>query len=442
MTIIASVLTSYSDYSPVVVASPLDAPRQKKAAAARHDGTTGSRSGLVSLPTRLQRAVGRLYNATAPLPPPCASTPCCVGRGATRVCWDRPTVGHGRPYRILFFTNALGFRGTPVAMFDYMNFFEELACGQPFIASFDSFDSGGREVFDARFPGRQYFLHEINASEELNALVDRLGVDAVFTMQSGETHNTPFDKPRHAKLLILAVFKGMTPHGDAYAVVSGSAYHVPSVRVVPHIVYVNASLEGAPSLRAELGIPPAATVFCRHGGWHTFNLEWARTAVCAYAAAHPAVYFVLLGSENRTCEAGLPNIVHLPTTSDKWAKQRFLHTCNACIHAREYGETFGLSIAECSMAGLPVLTHAYPPAGAKHHLRVLGDAGKLYGDEFELEKLLLGFNASEEAARAGRYRALFTQFNPEAVMGTFLSVFGIQDAVIAAAGTARCREGE
>ena len=43
------------------------------------------------------------------------------------------------------------------------------------------------------------------------------------------------------------------------------------------------AIEGGPDLRASLGIPADATVFCRHGGMPTFNVPFVRTAVARFA---------------------------------------------------------------------------------------------------------------------------------------------------------------
>jgi glycosyltransferase involved in cell wall biosynthesis len=43
-----------------------------------------------------------------------------------------------------------------------------------------------------------------------------------------------------------------------------------------------------------------------------------------------------------------PNIIHLPASSDCDTKSRFIRSCDAMLHARYDGETFGLAVAEFS----------------------------------------------------------------------------------------------
>ena len=79
------------------------------------------------------------------------------------------------------------------------------------------------------------------------------------------------------------------------------------------------------------------------------------------------------------------NIIHIDRTSDPARKAAFIRTCDAMLHGRSNGETFGLAVAEFSAANRPVLTsRAHHDHGkARHHLDTLtahGDhcAGLLY----------------------------------------------------------------
>jgi glycosyltransferase involved in cell wall biosynthesis len=104
------------------------------------------------------------------------------------------------------------------------------------------------------------------------------------------------------------------------------------------------------------------------------------------AKKNPDIWFLFLN----TCEfrgvAGLPNIVFLPATADPILKRRFLNTCDAMLHGRQRGETFGLSCLEFAMLGKPVLTYANSPERA--HLEILGDAAVAYENAQHLRALL------------------------------------------------------
>lgn len=161
------------------------------------------------------------------------------------------------------------------------------------------------------------------------------------------------------------------------------------------------------------------------GGCSTFSIPEAREAVCAHARAYPQDVFLFLGTSISDCEIGMPNIVHLPKNVDLLYKARFLSSCDACVHARADGETFGLAVAECSLAGLPVITYAYPPAGADAHLRMQGRLAITYSSGDDLGKILASFNASAHRENAAAYRKIYEAYSPDAVMHEFLVNFGI-----------------
>jgi hypothetical protein len=107
-----------------------------------------------------------------------------------------------------------------------------------------------------------------------------------------------------------------------------------------------------PDLRGRLGIPASAVVFGRYGGKETFDIPHAVSAVLAVASARPDIYFLFMntaplhGAGGEVCT--LPNVIHLaPSVEDEY-KSIFIRSCDAMLHARAAGETFGLAIAEFS----------------------------------------------------------------------------------------------
>ena len=379
---------------------------------------------------------------------------CCVGEGAERMCWPAPRrsgSGGGRPFKMIFHSNDLTYRGVPVSMYDYAHFHEEMGCGISYISYFT--DDGKTEAlpkFEARFPGRIIPMARRSATSDMDAAIERHGIHAVYTQQAGEAHATLF-RPTKAPLVVHAVFLATDPHGQAYAAVSDAVPRQPGgqqeVPTVPLIVRSDplTSLARVQSLRRRLGIPPSATVFCRHGGAHTFSIEYTREAVCRFAGqpTHAQThYFLWLGTDGNHCEEGKANIIRLTANTDLEYKRQYLRTCDACIHGREDGETFGLAVAECSVAGLPVITYAQAPKDARHHLDVLGEHAITYRNADDLVGILEAFNRTEARQNAGVYASIYARFAPARVMKQFYSHFGLLDGVLAVstggAQPARC----
>ena len=117
-----------------------------------------------------------------------------------------------------------------------------------------------------------------------------------------------------------------------------------------------------------------------------------------------------------------PNIIHLDATVDEARKQAFVRTCDAMLHARRSGETFGLACAEFSAHNKPVITSSVHHDGhfARFHIDALGAKGLFYHDEPSCEKLLLTFD--RKAAQLKDWNA-YRPFEPEKVMATFRKVF-------------------
>ena len=370
---------------------------------------------------------------------------CCMGSGPTAMCWPPPNVTGGRAYKILWHSNQYGLRGTEIALFDYAAAFEDLLCGVSHVNSFEpgvldrvlnrrpqspALSLESLSKFKTRFPGRTHLL-ATNERSELTSLINDVSPDAFYAIQAGNRGHTLVwptpEKDGPVKTLLHAVFSGNEPHFDSYAVVSDSVERSAGIPVVHHMAYLNPKLISLPSLRKDLGIPTNARVFCRHGGSETMNIMFARDAVCSHSKEFPNDYFLFLGTSPVDCERNHQNIIHLPKTANVTYKQQFLNSCNACLHARDDGETFGLSVAECSMSGLPVITFCSPPAGAKFHLKVLKDEAILYCDSVQLLLTLKEFDVIKARKKREVFMTLYKDFSPGPIMLEFMINFGILD---------------
>lgn len=223
-------------------------------------------------------------------------------------------------------------------------------------------------------------------------------------------------RPRGAAYWVHAVFDASQPHGDRYAAVSRWLSRRDGVPFVPNLIEVANDSE---NLRAELGIPADAVVFGRYGGRDTFDLPWVWEAIAQVLAQRNNIFFLFANTEVKLRHE---RILNLPTMYDgevplEIQKRRFVNTCNAMLHARERGETFGIAVGEFAVCGKPVLTYARSPERA--HLDMLRHP-ILYHDAAELkraiEKVASGDAPSEDG---GAYR----DCTPQNVMKMFDEVF-------------------
>jgi hypothetical protein len=205
-------------------------------------------------------------------------------------------------------------------------------------------------------------------------------------------------------------------HGDSFAYVSRWASRVMTGKedsFVPHYV---PKLESKENLRQELNIPAEAKVFGRHGGWDTFNIPFVRKTVVQHARKNPEDHFVFLNTEPIRGTESLANVHYLGATVNPEEKARFLATCDAMLHARLHGETFGLAVGEFAVLGKPVITFA--ESKEKSHLEMLGEKALVYRNLGEVSKILREFNPHRSS---GTEYEIYS--DPKGVMEMFQKTF-------------------
>lgn len=205
-------------------------------------------------------------------------------------------------------------------------------------------------------------------------------------------------------------------HGDAYAYLSCWMSRVMTGRENSFVPFYVPRFVSEEDLRRKLGIPKGAKVFGRHGGWDTFNIPFARRAVVEYARNCTDDHFVFLNTETIRGTESFSNVHYLQATVDPFEKAKFLATCDAMLHARWHGETFGLAVGEFAVLGKPVITFA--DSRERAHLEMLGRQSLQYRHAGELIKILRDFCP---------YRTQGTEYeifaNPKVVMEIFRKKF-------------------
>jgi len=205
-------------------------------------------------------------------------------------------------------------------------------------------------------------------------------------------------------------------HGDAYAYLSSWMSRVMTGREDSFVPFFVPQLVSEEDLRSELGIPKGAKVFGRHGGCDTFNIPFARRAVVEHARNYTEDHFVFLNTEPICESERFPNVHYLSATVDPLEKAKFLATCDAMLHARWHGETFGLAVGEFAVLGKPVIT--FSESREKAHLEMLGNQALLYRHLGELAGVLKEFRP---------HVTLETEYDkyadPQTVMEIFLARF-------------------
>lgn len=318
--------------------------------------------------------------------------------------------------KIAFFVRQYSERGTEVSLYDYAHYNETLLNNQSIIVSFhpDVLQRYGfpldRDVFE-RFR-RRFTMHLIQSFSEVDAFLRREAVDVYYTQTHGAHERPPYGDVTACTYAVHCVFETRQPHGDVYFSISQQLNDRfgTSIPVVPYPVHRGTTTE---TMRAELGIPDDAIVFGRHGAADTFDIAFAREAVVEVAKANPHIYFLFL---NTPAFCSLPNVLHLPKTVDVEAKQRFINTCDAYLHARSDGETFGLAVAEFAVSDKPIIACTRCTDDA--HFRILRDKVYRYTTKDDLVSILQSFRRGDMDMSTNGYK----QYTVERVMDAFRQI--------------------
>jgi hypothetical protein len=287
-----------------------------------------------------------------------------------------------------FFVRHFTFRGTEVAIYDYAKYNEEILNNKSYIICFSqqkqsSLGAGfpsERDSYD-KFASR-FRIIEINDISEMSNITREYDLSFFYTL----THGGPGDIYQfenkniwgNCKTIKHCVFETTSPESaDFYISISEklNEKYGTSIPIIPHMVDLPNCEE---DLRDILNIPRDALVFGRYGGEFEFNIKFAQEAIVDFLSVDSNVYFLFMSTEPFFSH---PRIIYLDKNIDLTFKVKFINTCDAMIHARHIGETFGLSIAEFSSKNKPVFTC---PCGDLEHVKILGDKAILYTSKEEL----------------------------------------------------------
>lgn len=317
--------------------------------------------------------------------------------------------------KILFHENELNYRGTSIALYDYADFNERYLGNESIIfyrKNEPTNHPAGIEKFKKRFNTIAY-----EDFSEVENYIEKNNIDLFYAIKNGFIDNV---ETKACKNAIHAVFKYNEPHGDVYAYVSEWLSQEMTSGIAPFVPHmVNFEYEVNDDLRTELNIPEQAKVFGYFGGGQSFNIKFVQQTVEKIARKYADIYFIFMGVDpfviNKWWKSAPKNILFLPASSDVIYKQKFINTCNALLHARERGETFGITVAEFALKGKPIITFADSPE--KNHIHELKENAYYYQNSNDLKNILLD---SDLKITAEKY---YEKFLPQTVMNKFKEVF-------------------
>jgi glycosyltransferase involved in cell wall biosynthesis len=307
--------------------------------------------------------------------------------------------------KIAFHSNQLGIRGTEVALYDYALGNRDILGNESIIISDVNADLATLDKFKSQFPVYLY-----NNFSEVEVIVEQERIDAIYYIKAGFNDGKLVN---NAKNLIHTVFKHKEPHGDVYSYISEWLSNEISNNELPYVPHMVNLPKHSLNYKDNFNVEDKIVI-----GWYggdNFEIPFARQAVIDIAKKRKDILFLFM---NQTSFCDLDNVIFIEGTTDLDEKVAFINTCDFMIHARERGETFGLTIAEFSTLGKPIITYRDSPE--LNHINILGDRGIYYSNYNDLYQIL--DNISKQDIE-GKDWNCYKEFTPEKVMNKFKKVF-------------------
>jgi hypothetical protein len=318
---------------------------------------------------------------------------------------------------IILHTNSLNERGTSVAVYDYALHVKEYLNLNPIIVY--NLNSNNYQSSVEYFK-KQFKVIGYENFESIQQIVDKKNIDYFYAIKYGTKDNVEI---KNCKNLIHSVFCSDVSeiHGDRYATVSEWLSKKANCQIpfVPHILNLP---ENKKNFKDFLGIPNDAIVVGRYGSKETFNIDFVPNTILKVLEKRSDIWFLFLNTEKNIYH---DRCLYFDTIIDLNEKVSFINTCDAMLHARDYGETFGLSVLEFASKNKQIISYdneilqSNHPLGGRNHFLFLKDNCFKYQDENTLESILL--NITKNNPFDTRY--LNQEFSPQSVIKKFDEVF-------------------
>jgi len=319
--------------------------------------------------------------------------------------------------KIAFWDNCLNERGTTVSVFNYA-YFNKTILGNESIIMYNTTRPDNRPDVIEMF--KKYFtVIGVNNFKLVDQVMLKTKCDIFYIIKAGDNEG---QVSKVIKTVVHCVFHCNQPHGNVYSGISQFIKgYKRSLPIVPHMINLP---DNNRNLREKLNIPNDAIVYGRYGGYDAFDIKYVHKIVYDVAKDKSEIYFLFMNTQP-FCES-LPNIIHIDGTIDLDKKVEFINTCDAMLHARNIGESFGLSIAEFSSKNKPIITTPnlkLNPNVDVAHIYFLREKGVWY-NENNLYSILTTFLTKENKYEISKkdWNA-FKDYTPKKVMNHFKRVF-------------------
>ena len=312
--------------------------------------------------------------------------------------------------KIAFHDNCLCVRGTTTALFDYANWSSKLFNIEPIIM-YNKNNINNQNFVIEKFERKFKVVGYSDRSEIDQILLDN-ECDAFFMIKGGQRDGIISNVCKNW-VNAISICNLSDVHGDRFAMGSKWLSDITNNQIDYVSYMVDLPTNITEDLRQELGIPKSAIVFGRNGGQDTFDINFVKKAIEESLKSRSDIYFLFQGTDKFYEHE---RIIYLPPSSDIETKVKFINTTDVLLHAREVGESFGLTCAEFSMLNKQVIT--WFGSRERNHINYLGEKGIYYNNYNDILNILLTFVPD----KTQDWRC-YNDCLPEAVMEKFKKIY-------------------
>ena len=226
---------------------------------------------------------------------------------------------------------------------------------------------------------------KISSLNDLEKINKNLKLDYIYFQRDGAKD----ELINNSKNIIHAVFPQniFQYHGSNYAFISKWLSRTCSNNKYSFAPLPVQLPKNKQNLRDKFKIPKHAKVFGYHGGEASFDLNFVSDAIKKIVSQDKNTYFLFM---NIGKFFNHKRVIFIKGTFNQTQKVKFINSCDAMLHARSLGESFGLSCAEFAIKNKPIFTYGF--CRQRAHFEICKNNITSYYSYGDLISKILNFN--------------------------------------------------
>ena len=311
--------------------------------------------------------------------------------------------------KIGFYITEMNYRGITNSVYNFADYNEKILKNKSFIFYNKLSNENKKSVIKTFI--KRFKTYSVKNLKEIKEKENNL--DYIYFQRAGHKDNLVSG----IKNIIHVVFpySFINYYGNCYSYISSWLSKICSNNKYSFVPYIiDLPKNNKLNLKNKLKIPNKSLVFGYHGGAHSFDIIFVRDAIKKIVEKNKHIYFIFLNVKKFISHK---NIYFLRGHFNNIKKNKFINTCDAMIHARSLGESFGLSCGEFAIKNKPIFTYKF--CRQRAHIENFHKKIFLYRSQKDLINQILNFNKNNKIY----YKKFKNIYTPNLVMKKFNNTF-------------------